>query len=592
MSAAGEYLPPLVTVLKGDVSDLARAFKEAKALKDQYKRDMESISDSLETVERQSTQTERSTTELGDSLERTGRRGRQSATALTKETEALKRSTRGVRDETRDAGREVTEFERLVTNKMRLGETATSALRNEWHRLHGVVAEARKELAKPFSSQNGGAGGSLLGALADIDSLERMARQFAVTLTANVGSGIFQSIGSSISSSLSALGPIGAIIVGVIIAGIIAGAPAIAGTIATVVGLGLGVGVIALGASILKNDKELQKEWDKLTKKSSTVFNKAAQPLKKPFMEVLKFLEGGFGKLEKPLTRIFAAAAPLVMPLAGGLFGAFQNALPGIEQSLINLQPVFAQLGEDLPLLGTAFGDFLTTVTEHGPEMSLVLHDIIYVASGGIMMLGELLGWLLTVYATMRDFGKTIKDGLHDAWKSIKGWANDLNAWAKNALREVGAWLMFGFVGGMIDAWNALEGKVRSLFGGVKVVAQGELQSHSPSRVFMQLGRDTVAGYVIGIEQSKTQAWAAWAGLISPRGGRGSYNSGGAAMSLASAATGASAAAAGGGIIIHNVLKLDGKTVYESQVPYAQRGGMRNSTTGLTRSGVGVVATA
>src|SRR5690349_1153857 len=106
---AAEYLPPLVTKLKADITDLKKGFAEATKLQKKYKEDLDGLSTGFEKTTKKSKET----------------------------------------------GESVTDFERLVRSKMRSGETAVSAMRTEYERLNKVVKESRARLARGDTSDGG-----------------------------------------------------------------------------------------------------------------------------------------------------------------------------------------------------------------------------------------------------------------------------------------------------------------------------------------------------------------------------------------------------------------------------------------------------
>lgn len=515
--AADGYLPPLVTELKADVSGLRKGIDDAKAMVKKYKEDVDG---------------------LGENLKKTKR-------------------------ETEGTGKAVSDFERLVRQKMRSGESATSALRTEWERLHKVVKDSRASLARGGGSDNDH--DILKNALGDISKLQGIA--------ADIGLKFGETTSKSFATTLTGLGPfIQSFLVTAVIGAALIAAPFVGGVIGAAVTLGLGAGVIGLAAMILKDDKKIAAAWEKLTKTTSEVFQRAAAPMKKPFLELLKWLRIEFVKLEPDLTKLFEAAAPLVKPLGEGVFGLLKNMLPGITQALKNAEPVFKTLGEQLPTIGLALGIFFTELTKDPEALSGALTDAINLISGFIIVSGELISWLATTWAEIKKFFGNIHQWFKDLPGKIKAALGSPYTW----LFPTGAVIIDGLIGGMNSRVSALGSAVRNAMKAGVAHAKAELKSKSPSRVFFDLGRDTVEGYRLGIQASQTQAWAAMSGMVSP----GSVPAGRSAALAAQAAPvqrGPSSHAEVTGVA-H--IYLDGREIQQAGITYAQRDKVRNGSTG------------
>jgi len=147
-SPAGEYLPPLVTQLKGDAADLLGTFAEAEAAQKAFGK---------------------STDKLGDDFTKTSRK----------------------------MGTEVTDFERLITSKMHKGETAVSSLRREMGRAETEVTRLRRAMSKGSNDKT--LFSQLREAQADLEKL----RGFAQALTPDVSflSSALSSVGKAAASS-------------------------------------------------------------------------------------------------------------------------------------------------------------------------------------------------------------------------------------------------------------------------------------------------------------------------------------------------------------------------------------------------------
>lgn len=511
--AADGYLPPLVTELKADVSGLRKGIDEAKAMVKKYKEDVDGLAGGF-------------------------------------------KQTKTNADA---AGKSVSDFDRLVGSKMKSSASAVRTVRDEYERLQKRIKELRADLSKGGDADTAR---ELKSSLKDVAALGGIASDLGIKLG--------DSFGKSFANSMTALGPvIQTVLVVALIAAAAVAAPLIGGIIGAAVTLGLGAGVIGLAALILKDDKKIGAAWEKLTKTTSEVFQRAAAPLKKPFIELLGWLRVEFVKLEPDLRKMFEAAAPLVKPLGEGVFGLLKAALPGITEALKNAEPVFKTLAEKLPIIGTAIGIFFQEITDDPEALSGALTDAINLIAGFIIVAGELIGWLTTTWAEIKKFFGNIHTWFKELPGKIKGFLGDPKTW----LGATGALIIDGLIGGMNSRMPALGSAVRKAMAAGVAHAKSELKSKSPSKVYEQLGRDTVDGYRLGIQRTQVEAWSAAAGLVAPKS-----NTAAVAASAVPVQRGGGSANITGDAYIY----LDGELIQTSRIKYAQRDKLRNVTSGLS----------
>lgn len=524
----GEYLPPLVTKLKADISDLKAGFESAKKIQKEYRDDLGKLDEDF------------------------------------KKTKA---SAKG-------AGQEIGDFERLVRSKMRSGENATSAIRAEYDRLTESVKTLRKTMNSSGGAQRDKTYRELQEALSDLKALGSIAADFGIKLG--------DATGNALANGAQTGGPfIQAAVITALVGAALLAAPIMGATIAAALTLGIGGAVVGLAAYILKDDKKIKKAWEKLTETTSGVFERSAQSMKKPFIETLGWLNKEFKKLEKPLTKLFEAAGPLVQPLSEGLLGFLDKMLPGLTQALINAKPAFDSLGENMPKIGAAVGDFFAAVSADPEALTTVIQQLINLVVITLVLTSHLILGLTKVNDWMTKASLAVGGALTSVVNTLVGWWNASVKWIKELFKGLGEAIMMGMVQGI--KWKATQLK-DELVAAVKRMweaANNFLQTGSPSKLMRKLGIWTVEGYAQGVDYSAPKAWAALAGIVDPRrasrgGGVAGYD---AARAAASGSGGASLTIGAAPVVI----QLDGRTIYEATIKYGQRGGMRNTTTGLGR---------
>lgn len=579
MASTGDYLPPLVTELKADYSDLAKGFAEAKRLQAEYKRSVEDLGDTWQESTESSREAEQAVTDLERTTSRSTTRMKRDTDAAGESAKRFGRTSKKAYEDTGEAigkaSKEVGEFDKLVKRNAYEGESAVSALRREYDRVASRVSFLRRELGKADSSKRGHLFGSLKESSDDLGKITKIGAELGIELGSTASKTLVQQLGSGIGAVTSALGPFGAVVVGAIIAAIVTGAPAIGAALAVAVGLGLGAGVIGLAIAVLKDDKGIKKAWEGVTKVSSGVFERSAHVMRKPFIDALNDIKKELPSLEGPLSEMFAAARPLVAPLEKGFMASLKELLPGITDALTNMQPVFAELGDDMPLLAASFADFFRTITENKEELTLFAHDSMYVLSGFIMMLGELIGWLASTYAAVRGFFKDAKDAILAFKNWLFGWLDDMADWVWEKAYAIGQALGLGLAGGMGGSLKKVKGAGEGLADGAVAAIGGRLQVHSPSRVTEHLGVMTALGYAGGVRKGSGDVWDALAQMIAPGGAARATMGYDAALAMTRPAGGYAAAAAAG--VTHVTLELDGRALTQALVPHSQRDALRNA---------------
>lgn len=516
--AADGYLPPLVTELKADVSGLRKGIEEAKGLVKKYKEDVDG---------------------LGEGFRQT-------------------------KKESDGAGQAVSNFERLVRQKMRSGENSVSTMRTEWERLHRVIKDTRASLAK-------GGGDSakdhdtLAAALKDVAALGAIASQFGVQLADATGKGL--------ANGAAAGGPFVQTAIATAIIGAVAlFAPVIGGAIATAVTFGLGIGVLGLGAMILKERPKIQKAWETLTTTSSGVFKRSALSLEKPFLEAISHISREFLKWEPMLAGIFGASSPLVMPLTEGITGFITNLLPGILDGIANAAPAFESFKTGFPLVGAALGEFFRIITENKEDIKLFTDDSMNAIARTILAIAYLIQFLLSAYGWIRRTTDSVINAVNSIRKTISEWWTSTKEWAKELFKGLGESIMNGIISGV--KWKA-ESMKNSIVGAVKDAwgaVSGFLQTGSPSRLYMQLGAWTAEGYARGVDASTDKAWASLKRMAMP----GAPSAATAAAAVPSRHSGGRPAEMVGVAYIY----LDGREIQQAGIKFAQRNKVRNTSTG------------
>jgi hypothetical protein len=399
MSDAGaDYLPPIITELRGDNSDLLRAFAEAQAAQEAF---------------------EESTAAMGATT----------------------------RSSTRKAGGDVDDFTDLVVRRMRAGEDAVTTLRREMTRLGDDVATLRKRMASEGANQ---------GLYADFkranDELARM-RRLAQQIAPDLIDGGRKGGQGFVSGFMSVFSAIGSAIIPILVGVLVLVSPIIAGLISSAVTVGLGLGFIGAGALIAALlmpkvkyqfgllGQELKKV---ITFGVSGAFDDALRT-------AVIYFQRYATQWKAPLRKIFDDLAPLTKTFAVMLGAGLTNFIDQLSRVVTQISGKGGPLEtfmDTIPMVLAAVGEFLIEITKDGPALSRFITDAAQALSSFLVNAGKTIAWLTSAYlwlAKLHD--KAVAGGWDTPWHAIVTGAKAVGAffvwlWGKivEGAKAAGTW--------------------------------------------------------------------------------------------------------------------------------------------------------
>lgn len=262
-------------------------------------------------------------------------------------------------------------------------------------------------------------------------------------------------------------------------------APALGGLLSGALIAGGGLGILGLGAMLLKNKPELKHAAKGLTDTIKEEFTKSAQPLLKPLVDSLKGLSKIAGEVAPVLHSMFSNLAPAVQPFILGLGQLVQHLLPGLNTLTAAAAPLLIAIGNTLPTLGDGFSKFFGAIAGSGPAATAFMVDFLKGTSAAVAGLGSGIAWLANQYPKVRDslvqgFG-AIGEGVKTFWQAFSGDGpaalqifRDFASGAGAAIGIVGkalGWLVGQYPAvraGAIDAFNGVRESINSVVSWVK----------------------------------------------------------------------------------------------------------------------------
>lgn len=140
---------------------------------------------------------------------------------------------------------------------------------------------------------------------------------------------------------------------------LIIGAFAAAATVGPAAVLGAtAVAVVGAGALITKGNQQLQESYAQLGQKAASAIQDAAAPLIPELYSSVQVLERGVAAVGPELKSVFAAVAPDVTAITGGLVSLVSNTLPGVASGLRAIAPFAQDIAIDFGKLGSGLGGF------------------------------------------------------------------------------------------------------------------------------------------------------------------------------------------------------------------------------------------
>lgn len=381
-----EELPPLVTKLKGDLSDLAKTIAEAEAIVDKFN---DTVSKKVETSAKETG--EKAGKELSDGLAKAVEDGAREVEQAAKETG--EKAGRGLTDK---LGEEIVRGSEtnLVRDIDHAAQNIADAFGNALSRRDGslgdrVLAGFGRFLVASSVTWGKVAGGGFLNSFGKAFSESSLSSVLnkAGGLIPNFGhdgakmaeafkGGFLKGIGSLYTELPEVMAPVTAFV-----------GAAIGGAILSVVG----AGALATGIAAQFKDPSVHAAAADLGHFVSTEFKDASSSLVDPLVAGLRHLKTDLSPVFADLKKDFQALAPYVENFAMYLGIAAQKFMPGFSSALRAAGPVLNVIARDLPLLAGDISYFFDQISK-GSKGGAEAIDVLIRAVGGLI---EVLGFAI-----------------------------------------------------------------------------------------------------------------------------------------------------------------------------------------------------
>lgn len=186
----------------------------------------------------------------------------------------------------------------------------------------------------------------------------------------------------------------------------LAAAPVIGATIGAAVLGGVGAGGLVGGIALAAQDPRVKNAAKQFGESAMKDITFTATPFVEPVIQGLAMGRDAVKKWAADLAPSFAQLATKVEPLAQGLIGLVDKAMPGLIKALDSAGPVLDVLAKELPDVGRAFGDFLADLD---PEAAATaFKSILDTTEFLIEQTGKWVSLLSSAYTGARDLAQAM----------------------------------------------------------------------------------------------------------------------------------------------------------------------------------------
>ncbi len=259
------------------------------------------------------------------------------------------------------------------------------------------------------------------------ESGEQVSKGFFRRMIANAGqmgeriaTSAVQRIPSALGGALSALPPQAQVaIVGGIVAAIVAGSSFIGAALSGAITAGLGAATIAGGVALAAKDTRVLAAASSLGQTIMGQLSEAAGVFVGPVLKSLEIVRAGWKSVRVEVMNAFAAVAPYVDNLTGGIVRAIQRMMPGLVNAIQRSGPLINALGNGIARMGAAIGQFFNDVSSNSAGAQQALHDLFTFINATIVITGKLLAGLTKVYEGASFVGRILGGDFKGAVTSL-----------------------------------------------------------------------------------------------------------------------------------------------------------------------------
>lgn len=253
--------------------------------------------------------------------------------------------------------------------------------------------------------------------------------------------------------------------------------------------------LIEFFAGVVENIKTV---WSGITEFFSTLWTNIVTTIQTVWSNIVTFfatiaegVKAVWNGVTEFFTMIFTNAVTAVQTVWGGIVAFFTTIWTGIQTVFSAVVEFFSGIFSGAV---TAIQSAWSGVTAFFSSIWAGIQSIFSVVAS---VLG---GFFRSAASAVQSAWNGVTSFFSGIWGKIKGVFSD----AISAFSRIGRNIVDGIKNGISNAWNSLVSWVRGKFEGLVDSVLGFLGIHSPSRVFAEIGEDSMAGYAQGVEDDKS----------------------------------------------------------------------------------------
>lgn len=261
----------------------------------------------------------------------------------------------------------------------RTGDTSlVKAINKQKREINALVKIRRDVLGIEFGKKDDGGG------------VARAAGSAVGAMSSRAGEGVTKSLMALRGPAIAGVGALGVLL-----------APVLGGVIASAVLGGTGAGGIIGGLVLASRDSRVQEAGSKLGAHAMAAFTRSAEPFVGPAVEAIGVLRGVVDDVSGDMRQAFAKIAPALVPLTQGIGSMADRLMPGLTKAMEGARPVLLVVSRELPKIGAAIGEFLSTIAEDPRGAVRAFQDLSRIIQGTIIVTGNLIAFLARVWGTL-----------------------------------------------------------------------------------------------------------------------------------------------------------------------------------------------
>ncbi|MFJ9408579.1 hypothetical protein [Streptomyces sp. NPDC101393] len=239
-----------------------------------------------------------------------------------------------------------------------------------------------------------------------------------------------------------------------------------------------GLGVIGLGAVLLKDEPKVKAAAKRMKKSIMTTMKGAAQPLIPEFTKAMGQIGALFKQLAPQFKSMFKSVAPAIDILGKGFGKSFKTIVNAIDQTLKKAKPIFEGLSGMVQKIADGISSFFLSVGSHPKEAGQALEDLGSVIGGTISFFGGFLAVLTEAYGWIRNFITGAIEWFGRLPETVRNMVDTANGWLISMYGKFSA-SVGAAIAAVVGWFQSLPGRVSAWVQNMVDTANGWLISMS-----------------------------------------------------------------------------------------------------------------